>query len=193
MFSPDDTPPLSARVWGFVRARLINDVTNEPVGGNILVGSDLPRSSPRVSTDGLIGLAAIPRDVFPTLASRNYMLMLSVTAAGYIPRTVSVAIRNDQRMTRAPFPQAGQSVITMNDVTRLQPGETLMIGNPLTHPGSQFETVQVATVDLAQNRVTTRGPLVNPHDVIGAEPVIPVVPTDFSATDIGDIRLVPQP
>jgi hypothetical protein len=193
LFSPDDEPPLGSRWWGLVRGRVINDVTEAPVTEAVTIESDLERAAPRIATDGLIGLAVIPRYVFPTLAGRNYQLRLTIHAAGYVSRTLSIVIPNDQRMTAAPLPQAGDGVLRLNDTSRLAAGELLMVGNPVTHPGSRFEQVRIAALGPAPGQVTIRGALALDHNAAGPEPVVPVVPMNFAALDLGDVRLVPQP
>lgn len=192
LFSPDDQPPLAARYWALVRARLVNDVTLEPVTGEIRVESDLEMTVPRTADDGVVGLVAVPKDIFPVLAGRNYTLNLTIHATGYLSQTIPVVIPTVQKTTANPLPNAGDRIITLNNTADLQVGEGLMIGNPLTTPGSRFEKVRIAALGPGVNQVTIEPALVLNHNA-GPEPVVPVIPANFGPTDVGDVLMVPQP
>lgn len=188
LFSPDDPAPLSSRIWAIVQARLINDVTNEPVTSSVQLKSDIKECIPRISRDGLVGFVGIPSRVFSALAGRNFLMTVDINADGYLPRTLTASIPNDQRITTAPFPLQGDRVFTLNDTSRLLTGEALMVGGI----GTNFEEVRIGLVGPAPNQVTTTAPFVEDHN-LGSEPVVPVVPDNFTPVNLGDIRLVPSP
>lgn len=183
VISPDDPAPLASRIWGILLARLINEVTTEPVTSPVQLTSNVPECSPRISRDGLVGLIGIPSRVFPALVSRSFVLMMDIQAEGYLPRTVSVTIHSDQRRISAAGPRRGDRVLTLNEVARLLVGETLMVGT-----GATFEEVRIGMLGPG-NQVTTTTPFVHDHD--DHDPVVPVVPDNFAPFNAGDIRLVP--
>jgi hypothetical protein len=118
---------------------------------------------------------------------------LTIHATGYVSRTVSVVIPNDARITQVPpLPSSGDRILTLNNAARLGVGETLMVGNPITNPGSVFEQVRIAALGPGPNQVTISPELRMNHVV--PEPVVPVVPTNFGPIDVApDVRMVPQP
>lgn len=191
LFSPDDKTPLSSRLWGLLRGRLVDDVTLQPIQGNIRLESDLPGSFPRIMKNGFIGLVGIPREIFPILAAKSYRVNLTIHAAGHASRVISIVIPNRQTITAIPFPVAGDNSVTVENTSNLLVGETLMIGNPVTHPGSKFEQVQIAAIGPGF-KVVLRHPFIVDHH-LAAEPVVPVIPADFRPIDFGDVHLVPQP
>ena len=192
LFSPDDALPLAARYWALVRARLLNDVTLEPVTGDIRLESDLEMTVPRIADDGVVGLVAVPKDIFPVLAGRNYTLHLTIHATGYLSQTIAAVIPTVQKTTASPLPNAGDGIITLNDTADLQIGELLMIGNPLTTLGSRFEEVRITALGPGVSQVTIEPALAMNHNA-GPEPVVPVIPANFGPTDVGDVLMVPQP
>lgn len=188
LIASDAPMPLSGRIWAIVQARLINDVTSEPVRSHIQLKSDIEGCMPRISRDGLVGLAGVPSRVFPVLAGKSFVMTVDVIADGYLPRTLTVSIPSDQRTTVSPFPQRGVRVVTLNDASRLLAGETLMVGGAGTH----FEEVRIAAVGPAPGQVTITTPFAQDHN-LGSEPVVPVVPGTFSPVNLPDIRMVPTP
>lgn len=187
IFSPDDAVPLSNRIWAIVQARLINDVTNEPVTSSVQLKSDVKECIARISRDGLVGLVGVPSRVFSALVGKNFVMTVDVNADGYLPRTVTTTIPSDQRTTIAPLPLQGDRVFTLSDASRLIAGETLMVG-----AGPNFEQVRIGAIGPAPNQVTITTPFVKSHN-LGPEPVVPVVPNNFASVNLGDIRLVPSP
>jgi hypothetical protein len=93
--SPDDDPPLAQRWWAVARAQLLDEITAEPPRGEVFIGAELPGLIPRVAEDGLVGVAGIPRQLFPNLAAQAYSFRLAVWAEGFIRRreTVTMAAR----------------------------------------------------------------------------------------------------
>ena len=192
LFAPDDDPPRAARAWMLVRARLVNDVTLRPVTEDVQLTSDLPLTTPRISDDGIVGLVAVPKDVFPILAGRNYTFNLTLHARRFLSHTVAVIIPTHQKMTVNPLPAIGSRIITLDDTLNLEVGELLMIGNPSVVAGSAFEVVRIEALGPGPNQVSIRPALQKAH-AAAVEPVIPVIPTNFGPTDAGDVLMVPQP
>ena len=188
LFSPDDPVPLPSRIWAIVQARLLNDVTNQPVTSPVQLRSDVKECTPRISRDGLVGFTGMPGRVFPVLADKSFVMTVDVIADGYLPRPLTVSIPTDQRTTAAPFPLQGDRVFTLSDTSRLLVGETLMVGGS----GANFEAVRIRMVGPSPNQVTTTAPFTRNHN-LGPEPVVPVVPDNFAPVNLGDIRMVPTP
>src|SRR5437867_10563250 len=115
LYSLDDLVPLGARLWALLHARVRDELTGNPPLSTITLRTDLPHSSRRVMSGGLVGLVAVPRQVFQTLASKNYAVRLTVTAEGYISRQVIAVIPSDQRSIAAPVPVLNDTVMTLSD------------------------------------------------------------------------------
>jgi hypothetical protein len=175
-----------------VRARLVNDITLRPVTNEVRIESDLPRTTPKVADDGLVGIVGVPRIVFPTLAGRNFIVNITLHAKGFLSQTVPAAIPTDPKLLVAPGAVIGDRVITLDDTFNIQVGEFLLLGNPITTPGSVYEEVEVWALGPAPNQVTIKTPLRMNHNVV-TEPVIPVIPSTFAPADAGDVLMVPQP
>jgi hypothetical protein len=187
VFSPDDQPPSGGRLWALVRARLIDEMTGQPPAGPITLASDMSFASPHVASDGIVGLVGIPQHVFPTLARQNYAVRLTVQAPSYLPRQAVVAIPNDQRTIVAPAPALHATVITLNNTDRLSVGETLLI----RPAGPHLSAVTIRALGPGANQVTF-APALSQVYAIG-DSVVPVVPDDFTPTDLGDLALHREP
>ena len=81
VFSPDDQPPLGGRLWALVRARLIDEMTGQPPAGPITLVSDMSFASPRVASDGIVGLIGIPQQSFPRSRGK---IILSTSWSRYL-------------------------------------------------------------------------------------------------------------
>ena len=181
--SPDDPPPLGHRLWALVRARVVDELTDQPVLSAIILESDAAFASPRVASDGLVGLVGIPQQVFPPLAAHNYTVRLTVRAVGYLPRQVSVAIQHDQRTLAAPAPALHDTVMTLDDTARLSVGDMLLVG-PV---GADLDITQIQALGPGAQQVTLTTGLLHSHGI--GDPVIPVVPDDFAPTDLGVLAM----
>jgi hypothetical protein len=187
VFSPDDQPPLGGRLWALVRAQLIDELTGQPPVSRITLEADLPGASTHVANDGLVGVLGIPHHVFPPLALRDYRVQLTVQANGYVSRRPAVVISIDQRAIGDPPPAKHATVITLNDVARLSTGEVLLVGPP----GPTLTTVQIRALGPGPNQVTFAPAL--PREYHIGDPVVAVVPSDFTPTDLGHVALHRQP
>lgn len=94
-----------AHQWGVVHARLIDDITHQPVTVPTTLQVRQGGLTPRITEDGLIGLVGIPLNVFPRLDNQAYQVDFTVRAQGYQPRTLSVPIPRQQATISSPgFP-----------------------------------------------------------------------------------------
>jgi hypothetical protein len=97
----DDPTPTAAHLWGVVRARLIDDVTGEPVNVPVRIEIKKAGLTPRIAQDGIIGLVGIPLNVFPKLNLQDYPLQFTIYAESYLPMVVTTTISKN-----LGFPQA---------------------------------------------------------------------------------------
>jgi len=95
LFSPDDPPPLGARLWGLVKLRLIDELSGEPPDSIATVRALEPNLVSRVTSDGIGGLIGIPLQVFPDLGTTNRSVHLTVSAEGYLPLDDTVDFLTD--------------------------------------------------------------------------------------------------
>lgn len=103
MYAPEDAPPLGGRMMALVKARVRDELTGEPPASAVSVNPVGAKLFARVATDGLAGLVGIPQRAFPGLKTTNYDVVLSVRAAGYVPRDEAVQIP-----AKVNFPQTFQ-------------------------------------------------------------------------------------
>jgi hypothetical protein len=182
-----DDPPLGGRTWALLHARVVDELTGEPLTSEITLASDMVFASSRVTSDGLVGLVSIPHQVFPSLARQQYTVLLTIRAAGYLPRQMAVAIAHDQRTMGAPAPALHDTVLTLNDTARLRSGEFLLVG-PV---GPNLDIVRIGRLGPGPQQVTLMEELAHGH-VLG-EPVVPVIPDDFTPIDLGALAMRREP
>ncbi len=134
--SPDTTIPLAARTWAVVSARLVDEITGQASGGAITISASESGFIPRVSADGLVGLTGIPRNSFPHLAIKGYVVNVTIKAEGYVPLSRHVPIgpiagfpdafvpgdMGTVLLHRNPVVIRGRTVMTSGDVTVALPG-----------------------------------------------------------------------
>lgn len=85
-FSPDEPAPRRAhRSQALLRAQLVDEVSNQPLGVTATVATTVPGAVAKVAAGGLAGLAGCPALLFHPPALPATELDLSVTAPGYLP------------------------------------------------------------------------------------------------------------
>jgi hypothetical protein len=90
--SPDGDLSPGQRPWALISAKIIDELTGVPPKGAVGVVCEIPELFPRVSSDGLVGLAGVPLRAFSRLASQNYTVDLTIQASGYIPLRATVTV-----------------------------------------------------------------------------------------------------
>jgi hypothetical protein len=88
----DDPAPTGAHTWGVVRARLVDEVSLLPVSAPTTIEVDQQGLTPRIVSDGLVGLVGIPLNVFPALANQSYDVHFTILVSGYQPLVVTATI-----------------------------------------------------------------------------------------------------
>lgn len=82
-FCPDSLPANSDRMRAILRARLVDEVSGDPIEDRISLNSSLPDIHPRVASGGLVGLVGRPARLFPTLGVDGVLLTLQIAAEGF--------------------------------------------------------------------------------------------------------------
>jgi hypothetical protein len=188
-FSTDGEIPAEGRTRALLRARVIDELTGAPPLETVTLESDMDFSFPRMVEGGIAGLVGMPREIFPPLAMKNYLTRLIVRAQGYISHQRDVTILQDQRTIAAPtpVPPPRYDMITVNDLTGLRVGQTLLVG-PLD---PTLTAVRIAALDFGTKQITIKPELSHAYAV--GDPVVVVVPDDFIPADAGDFLLHRRP
>lgn len=87
--SLDDPIPCVDRMCGIIGMRLVDEVTGQPPRKTVSLTTTYPRLTARVAEDGVVGLAGIPRDVFPALDTTNYTVAMTIRVPGYVQRKLT--------------------------------------------------------------------------------------------------------
>lgn len=88
-FTPDRLVRAGERLRALLRARLVDEVSGEPVRTPTRLSSPNPGLRVRLASDGLVGLVAEPAQVLPQLAATAVDLALDVRSEGFLPRTLA--------------------------------------------------------------------------------------------------------
>jgi hypothetical protein len=95
IFSPDDPVPSANRIQALLKLLITDELTSKPPEGTISLRVEEKGYTPRVATDGLAGLVAVPLQVIPRLNAKNYPVNLTVSAEGYLTRELHEDIPQD--------------------------------------------------------------------------------------------------
>jgi len=82
--SLDDPPLRGRRAWSLISARAIDETTMLPPRAPLTIEGDLPRLTPRIGDDGLVGFAGLPEDVFPQLGTAAYTVNMTLRAPRFL-------------------------------------------------------------------------------------------------------------
>jgi len=175
----DDPPPVAEGLWALVVGRVVDEETDRPITGNLIVSTAAVGVTPRVGGDGGFALAGRPWLIFPPLAAASYLLTATVTADGYLPADVAITVPIAQRHLTAPAPAPGSAVITLDSVAQLSAGQLLAIG-----PVAGAERARIRHLGPGAMQVTLDGGLFLPH-ALGD----PVVADAWTPVDIGILTL----
>ena len=87
-FCPEPPVPRGARLRALARARLVDEITQQPLTADAIEIPDArlaPHVAARVAPNGIVGLAGFPRTIFPKLATFPASLEFRVRADGFWP------------------------------------------------------------------------------------------------------------
>ena len=70
-----------------VIAQLVDELTSEPVRARARISSTVP-ARPKYAQDGVVGLAGVPRRLFPRLATQPYPVDVAFDVDGFLPLQV---------------------------------------------------------------------------------------------------------
>jgi len=141
LFSPDDQPPLGARLWGMVKLRVIDELNNKPPDSIATVSALERNLVSRFTSDGVGGLVGIPQQVFPDLASVNRSVHLTVSADGYLPLDDTVDFPADLTFPTTFTPPASRTLALHRE-------PTVITGRTVRNGGAAPIVVDGATVNV---------------------------------------------
>jgi hypothetical protein len=90
--SPEPELPDGMKTWAVLVARVVDEISGKPPLGGAGIQTPFLGLSPRVSSGGLLGFAAVPVRVFPALRTKSYTVPVTIQVEGYIPLFRSVNI-----------------------------------------------------------------------------------------------------
>lgn len=91
-YCPDDLPPITDRVRAICRARVIDEITNEPAEVDLTVTTQSRTLFPRATRGGIVGLVGQPFRSLPDLGGTFADLDLRIAASGYLPLDLATTI-----------------------------------------------------------------------------------------------------
>jgi hypothetical protein len=110
-FAPDATPPSERRTWAVGVARLVDDVTEAPVGVPVRARTDTRGVFVRVGADGVVVLAARPGVRFPSRPGPRPRVRVEAFADGYLPVSIDFVVPDPVGFTTpAPIVLAARRV-----------------------------------------------------------------------------------
>jgi hypothetical protein len=88
--SLEDAAPAADRVRAVVGIRLVDEWTGEPPRTRVEPATDYPGLAARSADDGAVALVGVPHTLFPALDTVPYSVGMTIRAAGYVSRSLSV-------------------------------------------------------------------------------------------------------
>jgi hypothetical protein len=166
ILSPDGPVRAVDRIWGLVGMRVVDELTGTPPRSPIILTTRNPRLWPRVADDGVVGVAGVPRDVFPSLTTTGYTVEMGIRARGYTERSVLASVPADPA-----YPES---------YTPLYMPDLLLHRLPVVITGRVVRAVGGAMVPIAAATVRVIGIWRNPPP---AGIVVPAAAPDFVHLD----------
>lgn len=105
LYSPDNPASVVDRFQAVLKVRVTDELTGSAPSSQSLLQVEERGFFSRLGNDGLGGLVAIPRQVFPALQARNYPLHLTIGAAGYERRIFQKDVPQDFNFPGAFTPE----------------------------------------------------------------------------------------
>ena len=145
LFSPEDAPPLGARLCGLVKLQVIDELNGEPPDSIATVRAMERYLVSRVNSDGMGGLAGIPQQVFPDLGTANRTVHLTVSAEGYLPLDDQVDFPADPTFP-GTFSQPPSRILALHREPIVITGRTVRDNGGATRVAVEGATVSVTGI-----------------------------------------------
>jgi hypothetical protein len=139
--SLEDEPPAGGRFCAIMLGRVLDELTDRPPVGEIIIESEALHAVPRLASDGLIGLVGIPQQVLPKLYAQGYTIELKVKAPGYLPYEATVSLAMDPE-----FPQQFTPPPAMEMHLHRQP--VVISGRTIQRQGTKTSPLPGATIEV---------------------------------------------
>jgi len=124
----DDPPPVAEGWWAVAVARLVDEQTRLPVLSASASVAE-PRSlTATVGDEAVLAIVGRPWFACPPLLAVSYDITVTIRAPEYVTTDVVITLPSAQRHVAAPAPNAGATVLTLDSVAGLRPGQILEIG-----------------------------------------------------------------
>jgi len=139
-YAADALPPAGERMSALVGARMLDELTGQPPAAPLKVSADIAGTS-RAGEGGVVGVAGIPRAVFPALSAQPYDVELTVAAPRFLTRSLRFTVPAnpsfpstfatpaivDRDLHRAPVVIEGRVVRMAGGVTTPQAGASVRV------------------------------------------------------------------
>jgi len=190
-FVPDAGDLAARRTRAIVRGRLVDELTNQPPRGPVIVTVAEPGLSARVVEDGLFGVVGRPWLINAPSVVAAMRVTLSIRAAGFLPIDLALDVPFDRTWLTAPA-ALNSTTLMLHDAHGLSVGQSLLLDRPaaaapLPASADIQELAEISAVDAGTGQVIVRGPLRydHPQDSV-------VVPDAFRPIDL-DLELHREP
>ncbi len=153
----DDAVPAVERLWGLVRARVVDELTGLSPQ-NIRIETPTHGFTPRVTADGIAGLMARPAHVFPRLAEQAYPVSFTLHVDDYLPHEIHHTFQANPAF---PVRTLRANALMLDRVDGFVAGTNFTL-NP---GGPNEEDRVIAGVDPGNRQILFTLPFANPHAV----------------------------
>lgn len=186
----DPLPPIAARPRALMRARLVDEITGEPVTSDIVAVSDIDGLAPRIADGGIVGLVGQPARRFPELALLSAALSMRVHGGTYLPVTLAATLGPIAGFPGA-FAPADLGDVELHQRGVALVGRTLANASPAPLPlGGASVTVTGIWITPPPPNVPPAGFMLPPH-MVGLEN--PLYAPRAAGTTVQAVALTPAP
>jgi hypothetical protein len=178
-FCPDGIPALADRIRVIVSARLLDEVSGDPIAVSVTLSTpSSPGLHPRIAGGGLVGLVGRPAQLFPTLDVDAVPVTMRIFAPGYVPLELEGIL--------GPIPGfPGQfAPLELGDVA-LHRAAVELSGRTLRRNGLAPVVVAGATVELVGFWAGFPPSNVNPSTVMAPPSLISLSPPVYGRREAG--------
>ena len=181
-FCPDPVPAPANRLRAVLRARLIDELTGQPMESDVDVSTDGAGLTPRVVRGGVVGLVGLPGRLFPLLDVSPVTVSMRASAPRYLPLELGGALG-----PIIGFPDQF-SALELGDVG-VHRASTTIRGRTLRRASLTLTVVAGATVEIAGYWPTFPSASVDPSTVMEPPNLLALSPPLYASRAVGITQL----